>query len=245
MHLPDVAATLAICIVIVAIAKIKNVFDNSGIMAAFAIGMAIGITGGVHWVLILLIFLFTSFAATKYKFGVKEKMGIQEGIKGERGAVNVIATGAVPAIVAVMHGLLFLSHDVGIILYLTAVAVPAADTMASELGMLSDRTYLITNFKPVRPGTNGGISLYGEAWAAIASSYVAVIGWLFINVIGKGTIPFRAYALVATMGFVGCQVDSILGATVEQRGMIGKHSVNLLSASTTIIITWVILWAYL
>ena len=31
------------------------------------------------------------------------------------------------------------------------------------------------------------------------------------------------------MGFVGCQIDSVLGATLENRGIIGKGDVNFIS----------------
>ena len=35
----------------------------------------------------------------------------------------------------------------------------------------------------------------------------------------------------AVVGFLGCQIDSVLGATLERRGIVGKRTVNLVSTS--------------
>ena len=39
----------------------------------------------------------------------------------------------------------------------------------------------------------------------------------------------KAFVLIAIVGWIGCQVDSILGALLENEGYIGKHSVNFLA----------------
>ena len=35
--------------------------------------------------------------------------------------------------------------------------------------------------------------------------------------------------VVSVIGWLGCQVDSILGALFENKGLIGKHTVNFLA----------------
>jgi uncharacterized membrane protein len=42
--------------------------------------------------------------------------------------------------------------------------------------------------------------------------------------------------IIAAVGFVGCQVDSFLGATLEQRGLISKKTVNLVSTSAGVLL---------
>ena len=39
----------------------------------------------------------------------------------------------------------------------------------------------------------------------------------------------KSFVLIALVGWIGCQVDSILGALLENEGYIGKHSVNFLA----------------
>ena len=83
--------------------------------------------------------------------------GVQEGKKGERTHKNIIANGLVPVLVVVIS---FLTGEQNSMLagvaFLSAISVAAADTTASELGVLSPRTYLITTLERVPPGTDGG-----------------------------------------------------------------------------------------
>jgi uncharacterized protein (TIGR00297 family) len=120
-----------------------------GALAAFVIGLMIGFFGDVMWVALLLIFLITSFAATKYKFVVKEAKHLQEGVRGERRAKNVLANGIVPTII-VLLSFLYSTDSLLAIVFITPISVAAADTLASELGMLSDKTYLITTFETLK-----------------------------------------------------------------------------------------------
>jgi uncharacterized protein (TIGR00297 family) len=115
--------------------------------------------------------------------------------------------------------------DLAAVAYISAVAVAAADTTASELGVLSEPTYLITTGARVPPGTDGGISFHGTLWCALASLVASFIGWLVII-----QPPFDPLFLVpVTMGVAGCMMDSLIGATLERRGAVGKLHVNILS----------------
>ena len=42
---------------------------------------------------------------------------------------------------------------------------------------------------------------------------------------------FETAAIIATIGWIGCQIDSVLGELMENRGLLGKHSVNFLATS--------------
>jgi len=54
-----------------------------------------------------------------------------------------------------------------------SVASAAADTAASEIGVTGKGPYLITTLRPVPRGTNGGVTVRGEAAAVLASLIVA------------------------------------------------------------------------
>src|SRR5262249_13054731 len=105
-----------------------------------------------------------------------------------------------------------------------AFSEAAADTVSSELGQASEgRSRLITTWKAVEPGTNGGITwagtLAGTTAAAIISG-VCVVSQL---------IAFRGGLLAAGAGIAGMICDSYLGATLERRGWLNNDAVNFLS----------------
>jgi len=223
-----------------------------GSLAAFVVGMVIGIFGDVTWLFLLLFFLLSSFLATRYRFALKEAMGVQEGIRGERRATNVLANGVALIVVAVLS----LVQPAGFprvisgVVFLSALSVAGSDTLASEIGVLSRHTYLITNGKPVPPGTDGGVSLLGTLCALGAAVYTSVVGWLVLSYLAgiyglRSTMPLSPVYLILPLGigFLGCQIDSVIGATLERRGLVNKKTNNLISTVSGGILAYLILLA--
>jgi len=238
LALPALGLTLFLCAVLSALAYYREVLTWDGSLAAFAVGLLIGILGDVTWLLLLLFFLLSSFVATRYRFALKEALGVQEGRRGERKSSNVLANGIAPVTVAAIAALTTgRLHDLTGLVYVSVLAVAGADTLASEIGILSPNAYLISNGKKVPPGTDGAVSLLGQACALTASAYTALVGWFVLYVLAPfGTpppIPASSFLIVipAVVGFLGCQIDSVLGATLERRGIVGKRTVNLVSTS--------------
>src|SRR2546422_7258190 len=170
--------TFLMCGALSALAYYRNVLTWDGSVAAFVVGLLIGVFGDVTWLFLVLFFLLSSFVATRYRFALKEALGVQEGRRGERGSSNVFANGiapvAVAALAAVTNGRL---HDLSGLVYVSVLAVAGADTLASEIGILSPNAYLISNGEKVPPGTDGAVSLLGQACALTASAYTAPLGW--------------------------------------------------------------------
>src|SRR5712691_4438139 len=129
-----------------ALAYWKEVLTWDGSLAAFVVGMVIGIFGDVTWLFLLLFFLLSSFLATRYRFALKEALGVQEGVRGERRATNVLANGIAPMAVAAISLVAPQEFKVTTgIVFLSALSAAGAETLASEIGVLSRRTFLITN----------------------------------------------------------------------------------------------------
>ncbi|MEM3396118.1 MAG: DUF92 domain-containing protein [Thermoplasmata archaeon] len=242
MALENVLLSALLCFIIGVIAYWKHVLDFEGTITAFLVGFPIGIAS-IPWLALLLLFLIASFGATKFKFETKKKLGVQEGKRGERSWRNVLANGVVPMFLGVAYsfGLPEIREAI-VFMYLTALAVAASDTLASEIGVLSDRVYLITNFKRVKQGTNGGISLLGELWAFNGSLFVSVVGLGFLALFGEIEFNLLNLLLISGLGFLGCQLDSLFGAVLENKRLLTKGTNNLLSIGCTIIIAVVILW---
>jgi uncharacterized protein (TIGR00297 family) len=256
MHVPtvvDVIVTLLVSGGLAGAAYWKGVLDLRGTTVGSLIGIVIGLAAGWEYVLLLLLYLITSFAVTRFGYSAKKAAGVAEGKKGERGWRSVFSNGIVPTLVAVVAMLEPPGVEPGVIglLFVTAIAAAAADTAASELGVLSRDPVLIT--RPslrVEPGTNGGVSVRGQLYAFLASTYTVVVGALLFAisaiVIGGGediqwwAAHGWAIPLPIAMGFISCQVDSVLGATLENAGYLGKNGVNFASIALTTIVTYLI-----
>ncbi|TLZ58129.1 MAG: DUF92 domain-containing protein [Methanobacteriota archaeon] len=238
--------------VLSALAYRRNVLTWDGSLASFVVGMVIGIFGDVTWLFLLLFFLLSSFLATRYRFALKEAMGVQEGIRGERRATNVLANGLALMAVAVLSLLQPPGFPKAIsgVVFLSALSVAGSDTLASEIGVLSRHTYLITNGKPVPAGTDGGVSVLGTACALGAAVYTSIFGWLVLSYLAgiyglRQSMPASPIYLILPMaiGFLGCQIDSVIGATLERRGIVNKKTNNLISTVSGAILAYIILLA--
>ena len=243
--------TFLMCGALSALAYYRNVLTWDGSVAAFIVGLLIGVFGDVTWLFLVLFFLLSSFVATRYRFALKEALGVQEGRRGERGSSNVLANGIAPVAVAALSSLTTgRAHDLSGLVYVLYPAAALGCSNASEIGILSPNAYLISNGQKVTPGTDGAISVLGEVCALAAAVYTALVGWLVLGVLAPvvgatATIPANSLLILipVAVGFLGCQIDSVLGATLERKGIIGKRSVNLVSTSLGGIIAYGLLVA--
>jgi uncharacterized protein (TIGR00297 family) len=199
----------------------------AGVVAA-GFGSIIVVTVGFAFLGLLVLFVVTSVLATRYRFKVKESLNLQEGRHGERGISNVLAHILIPT------GLALATLDSTIlpmttfaVLYTAALAFGAADTFASEFGVLSGRAFSILTLKPVAVGTNGGVSARGELWAVVGAVTSAVVSLGLCVAFGVSTLSYALFvAAAATAGFLACQVDSVLGEVFENRGYLTKGTTN-------------------
>ena len=114
----------------------------------------------------------------------------------------------------------YLSDDWATVVWLfgAAVAVAASDTFASEIGCLDPRVRMITTFKPCEQGENGGFSPNGQLAAAVGSSVVAgltYIAWWLTAPHDGAVNGTQLCAVLAVIGWLGCQIDSYLGALLR------------------------------
>jgi uncharacterized protein (TIGR00297 family) len=238
MTTPDLVravVVVAACALLSGLSYQRKVLDLFGSVLGFVMGLVIGLFGDLLWMVLLLIFLFTAFVATRYKYAFKSEIGAAEAKGGTRGFASVLANGWVPMVVALLsfenEWVATFPKNMAAVLYLTAISAAASDTIASELGVLSSKTYMITTGKPCKPGTNGGVSALGTSAALAAAAYTSLVGWVVLLFFSKqiSMLPLWFIAIPVAMGFIGCQIDSLLGATLENRGMLNKDRVNILS----------------
>ena len=229
----NLIVTVGIIGVLILISEKFRVLDRLGVYAAAALGLVVGGLGHWTWLVLLLGFLGTSHKATKWRFDEKSAKGLCESSDGHRSWGNVVANGGLPGLVAIISWYLG-DHDNGLWVFAAAVAVASADTFASEIGCLDNRVRMISTMKKCEPGLNGGFSPNGQLAAAVGSIFIAALALL-------SNQNYEYALVVAIIGWLGCQVDSILGALLENRGLMTKGSVNAAAITSGIIAMWMYL----
>lgn len=210
----------------------------AGVVAA-VFGSFIVVVGGFPYLALLVLFVVASVLATRYRFEDKRRKNVQEGTHGERGLANVLAHIVVPTgiVAAGWADSTILPPATTAFLYASAIAFGASDTFASEFGVLAGRARSLLTGKPVTPGTNGGVSALGQAWAFVGAFTTALIAGGLFYAFRQPSPPLGTLLFGITLaGFLGCQVDSVLGETLENRHYLSKGGTNLVSMLLTVLI---------
>lgn len=210
----------------------------AGAVAA-VFGSLIVILVGFPFLALLILFVVASVAATRFQIGEKRQRSLQEGVEGERGVSNVVAHILIPTALAIAATGVspHLPFDLLAVLYTSALAFGAADTFASEFGVLVGRARSILTWNSVPAGTNGGVSLFGEIFGLAGAVTTSLVAVGLFTVFGAPVGSTTAFVLAsAVAGFAGCQVDSILGETLENRGWLSKGTTNLLGMLSAVAI---------
>jgi uncharacterized protein (TIGR00297 family) len=210
----------------------------AGVVAA-AFGIVIVVFVGYPFLALLILFVVGSVLATRFRIEEKRSKNVQEGTAGERGISNVVAHIVLPTGLAIAGGWSppLIPLPALAVLFASALAFGAADTFASELGVLAGSARSILTLRRVTPGTNGGVSAVGQAWGFVGAAITAIVGLALFRLF-SAAVPLAGVFLVSVVvaGFLGCQVDSILGETLENRGYLNKGATNFLGMLSAVAI---------
>jgi uncharacterized protein (TIGR00297 family) len=216
MVLSVIAGTVDLFVVIAfALAAILlKALDARGFIASVMVGCSVIMGGGLSWFIIVAVFFTLGVGFTWYKYSYKKRLGGAQEKGGARNWPNILANGGVASILAVVY--YFHPSLIVAALFLGSISTSAADTVATELGLLSRRKpRLITDpAKEVAPGTSGGVSILGFAGALIAAGVIGSMAVL-LNVMPS---PFLLLTVCAAGGVFGAVFDSVLGAAVQRKG---------------------------
>lgn len=192
------------------------------------------VTGGVIAILLYLafgfkgvsllgaFFLLATVATSWYKRVNGESIAKED--PGQRDASQVLANGGVAGIIGILS---LCGPDY---VFYTAVAAATlasatADTLSPELGTIyGKRFYNVITFKPDEKGKDGVVSIEGTIIGVIGATIIALAFSLWEGC----TWPV---AVIIISGTAGNLFDSILGATLERRGIIKNNVVNFLNTA--------------
>ena len=191
--------------------------DLGGSIACILVGYIILLGGGWYWFLVMLVFFVVSTQFTKFRYNYKERLGFAQEKGGARSWPNVLANGGVAAIFSIME--FRFGGGIFAVAFLGAMASATADTLATEIGLLSKKEpRLITDLKKkVTIGTSGGVTLIGTM-AAFFASFIIGITATILKIIEEAS-PIKILTIVTLGGIIGCIVDSVLGATIQRTGL--------------------------
>ncbi len=212
--------------------------DAAGAIAAFAMGLIVALVGGLGWLGLMVVFTAIGVAATRAGKRVKQARQTAEARDGERGIRNVVANGAAAMLAAI--AVTMVDPLAAKVAFATAIAAVMADTLASEIGGMAGRARrILPPFEAGIPGQNGCVSWTGQVAAAMGAMVIATAAiWLIELPAGLAWIP-------AVAGFAGCQLDSLLGATLEKDELhdrpLSKEDVNFLASAVPALIVLVAL----
>ena len=168
----------------------------------------------IYFFISLLILYSLTNIATRYKIEQK-KIYHKKG----REIKNLLSN----LLVAIIFSFIYLiyPHQVFYFAFLCSLGCACADTLSSEIGQLSRKNpRLITTLEEVKTGTEGGISILGLFFGLIGSLLVAL-----------PSIYFGIYMFftIVVVGFIGCNIDSIIGAKFELAGKCTNETTNLVA----------------
>ena len=210
-----------------AIVAPKKILTPMGLAHAWVLGTVTwGILGWPGFALVMF-YLVAGSGITFVGMEQKEAAGIAEERSGQRGPGNLwgsALTGTVCAITSLFTPALLPLLKLG---FVASFATKLSDTSASEIGKAyGKRTFLITNFKPVPRGTEGAVSLEGTLAGFIGSLILATVGY------GIGLIQPIGILWCAIAAFIATNIESILGATIEDKiPFYPHHTINIINTT--------------
>ncbi|TGE08698.1 DUF92 domain-containing protein [Hymenobacter fodinae] len=187
------------------------------------VGVCIYLGTGYLGLSLLALFFLLGTGASSWRVAEKRKLGLAEENKGQRTAGQVVANAGVAGVLGLVSWLVPAWAPLGQSMLAGSFATATADTLSSELGNVYGRRYVnILTWRPDKRGENGVVSLEGTLLGTAGSAVIAVA-----YCVSQGWGPWGWQLVLA--GTVGNLIDSVLGATLERRGVLSNNRVNLLN----------------
>ncbi|HEV8022521.1 MAG TPA: DUF92 domain-containing protein [Candidatus Lustribacter sp.] len=226
MNTAEEAMLGGVVALLIAIAAVRvHALTRGGGIAAFVVGTITFACGTLGTALILLAFFVSSIALTRQ--GKKRKRELVDiGKGGPRDGWQVLANGGIATVcilawVVVDHSRIL---SIWFVAFCGAYAAATADTWGTEVGTLVEKPpRSILTGKPLATGLSGGVSTAGTAAEVAGAVLIAILAPAALLLAVPGGTPVSLHALSALIlpvfvgGFGGAMIDSLLGATLQDR----------------------------
>ena len=126
----------------------------------------------------------------------------------KRKLIQIISNVGIGALSLIIYK--FTSNDLYLLIYASVMAESLADTLASDIGVLSKSEPInILTFKKGERGLSGNISFLGLTSALIGSLLIGTIYYIGMDK------SITSFIIIILSGFLGSLIDSILGASIQ------------------------------
>lgn len=218
-NFPEIIISSAILTAAALAIALKKI-DLKGALVGIALAFIIWLGVGEVALLVLFTFFVLGTLASSWKKEQKSELKLVQENDGRRSIRNVLSNGGVAGILSFIAFTLPEYHSTFFTMAIASFAVACSDTLSSELGNIYGRKYFnIISWKNASRGVDGAVSTEGLTVGIVGSALIAAIPMLF-------HANWKLFAIITIAGFLGNIVDSILGATLQQKGTLSNHDVN-------------------
>ena len=205
-----------------------NVATVTGILMGLIFSLVVVIFGGYEWFLVIVVFFGGGSLVSRIGYEKKKERNSGQENNGLREAKNVLANGLVAVLCVLGFAMgpeFIVPREMFVFAFGGAVSAAMADTISSEIGLLFKSPRLITTFKKVEYGTDGGVTLHGTFSGILGAILIAIAMEVCIG------IGILGMVVIVLGGFLGMMMDSLLGAMFEDR-FLSNEGVNFISTLT-------------
>ncbi|XP_041936307.1 transmembrane protein 19 [Alosa sapidissima] len=213
----------------------KRSLDYTGALGAMVVGVILTVAN-LSFLSALFAFFITSSKLTKWKGDIKKRLDSEYKEGGQRNWIQVLCNGGIPTELALLYMIEVGSGEIPVdfgkqysaswicLSLLGALSCSAGDTWASEVGPVLSQTKprLITTWKEVPTGTNGGVTPVGLVASFLggltvgASYFISQI--LFVSDLHLAVPQWPVIVYGGVAGLLGSGLDSLLGAEMQYSG---------------------------
>jgi uncharacterized protein (TIGR00297 family) len=232
----ELIPALVVAVIFALLGWVLRGVDAGGAVSGLVVALVFYAVGGGWQFFSCLVLVFAlTLVATKIGHPKKAQLGVDERPSG-RSASQVTSNLIVPATILVAARTEGFSLVLAAVLAISALAEVAADTVSSEIGEAFGGTpRLITTFRETSIGSDGAVSMIGTITGCVAA---VVVAFYFVAIMRLG---WSLIVPVAAAGILGMVVDSLLGATLERKGILNNDAVNLLSTGSAAFLAYFLL----
>ena len=233
---------LGFCInfILICLFYIFPLMTKSGWISAGILGTILwGCLSWQGWMSVVA-YLFLGSLVTKIGYKFKKEKGIAEKRGGRRGPENVWGSAATGLFFAMMTKLNLANLVFLKIGFAASFTAKLADTFGSEIGKrFGGETYLITSFKKVERGTEGGVSIEGTISSLFGAIFMALV-MLSLSIISTK----YEFIIVSISGFLATIFESIIGAKYQNKYKLSNEMVNAIQTSISSVFAIFLLFYY-
>lgn len=203
----ELILALVLSSLLAALAGVQKALTPKALFLAWSCSLIITFCGGVvSFAILAATFVFTVVAGKikKSRRAVEKKVNAKSGSRDAMQIFCNVGTGTILLLLSCL-----LEQPQLKLAYVAVMAASLADSLASELGILSKADPVdICTMKKTQRGLSGGVTLWGFVSSLLGAALIAAVYAI-------GTPNWKQILFITACGFGGALLDSILGSLLQ------------------------------